>query len=99
MAALDILKYHNVDIVLMDIEMPTMDGIPATQKIHEGEAGQDKMNIPIVAMSAHALTEYREKAMDYGMNEYITKPINIIELQNCISIVQRKTDKTRNYPS
>jgi CheY-like chemotaxis protein len=66
------LESNNYDLVLMDIEMPEMNGYEATRYIRE------KMNsaIPIIAMTAHAMAGEREKCMQLGMNDYISKPIN-----------------------
>jgi PAS domain S-box-containing protein len=60
------------DIVLMDINMPVMDGITSTGIIRKTHTVE---NLPIIAMTAHAISGYREKCLDGGMNDYITKPI------------------------
>jgi two-component system sensor kinase len=67
------------DVVLMDLEMPEMDGLEATTRIrtHERTAGS---RTPIVAMTAHALASFRESCKDVGMDAYITKPIQPAEL-------------------
>jgi len=74
--AIEALQQQDYRLLLMDIQMPLMDGYTATLKIRN-ELG---MNIPIIAMTAHAMTGEREKCICYGMNEYISKPIREKEL-------------------
>jgi len=79
--AVEFLKSNDYDLVLMDIQMPQMDGYVATQTIRE----ELKLNTPIIAMTAHALAGEREKCLSRGMNEYISKPIKEEELFKLIS--------------
>lgn len=79
--AVEFLRNNDCDLVLMDIQMPQMDGYVATQTIRE----ELKLNTPIIAMTAHALAGEREKCMSRGMNEYISKPIVEEELFKLIS--------------
>ncbi|WP_344768713.1 ATP-binding protein [Pedobacter ginsengiterrae] len=79
--AVDQLAIKAYDLVLMDIQMPIMDGYTATQQIREVL----KLDIPIVAMTAHAMAGEREKCLSRGMNEYISKPIKEEELFKLIS--------------
>lgn len=89
--AVEYLRNNDCDLVLMDIQMPQMDGHVATQKIRE----ELKLNIPIIAMTAHALAGEREKCMSRGMNEYISKPIKEEELFKLISnFGLKETEKT-----
>jgi signal transduction histidine kinase/DNA-binding response OmpR family regulator len=83
---LNALEKQHFDLVLMDIQMPEMDGYTAAQKIrHELHS-----NIPIVAMTAHAMAGEREKCLSYGMNEYVTKPIREEELYRIIQVFTGK---------
>ena len=70
--AIEKLKNNQYDIVLMDIEMPEMNGYEATEAIRNDL----KNNIPIIAMTAHAMSGEKEKCIQLGMNDYISKPIN-----------------------
>lgn len=72
--ALDYLTDHYPDIVLMDIQMPVMDGVEATRRIRENPKFK---NLPIVALTAYAVKGDRERFLADGMNDYISKPINL----------------------
>jgi polar amino acid transport system substrate-binding protein len=71
--ALDMLEVRAYDCVLMDVQMPVMDGFAATGRIREQPRFQD---LPVLAMTANATVEDREKALKAGMNDHIAKPIN-----------------------
>lgn len=77
--AFDILKNKTIDIILMDVTMPEMDGFEATHHIRN-KFDSPKNNIPIIAMTASALVGDREKCLAEGMNDYISKPFNAEEL-------------------
>ncbi|RZK38147.1 MAG: response regulator [Pedobacter sp.] len=79
--AVEQLRHQSYDLVLMDIQMPQMDGYTATQQIREVL----KLDIPIIAMTAHAMAGEREKCLSRGMNEYISKPIMEEELFKLIA--------------
>jgi CheY-like chemotaxis protein len=83
--ALDELKNANFDIILMDVEMPQMDGLEAASLIRAGKCGENKKNIPIIAMTAHSLPEYREKVLKSGMNDFVTKPIDLALLNRILA--------------
>ncbi|MBF0100479.1 MAG: response regulator [Desulfobacterales bacterium] len=78
--ALHVLQTEFFDLVLMDIEMPEMDGFETTKQIRSAKANVINPTIPIIAMTAHALREDRDRCFQSGMNGFITKPIQIREL-------------------
>ena len=82
MQAVEEMKNVAYDLVLMDMQMPEMDGYTATKLI------RNKLNstVPIIAMTANAMPGEREKCISYGMNDYISKPINEAELFKTISL-------------
>ena len=81
--ALDLLEQQAFDLVLMDVQMPEMDGISATKAIREHEHSTHN-HIPIIALTAHAMTADRTRCLDAGMDGYLTKPINVQEVKAAI---------------
>ncbi|WP_395736760.1 response regulator [Prosthecobacter sp.] len=77
--ALAILATHEFDAILMDIQMPEMNGLEATAAIRQGEIGTGK-HVPIIAMTANAMKGDREQCLAAGMDDYIAKPIHAGEL-------------------
>ena len=77
--ALDALRRRSFDVVLMDLEMPDMDGLEATAAIREQER-LDGGHIPIIAMTAHAIKGFSQQCLEAGMDDYITKPIKPQEM-------------------
>ena len=77
--ALAAVEREPFDLVLMDVQMPEMDGFEATQAIRERERGTGH-HLPIVAMTAHAMKGDQERCLQAGMNSYVSKPINSAEL-------------------
>ncbi len=71
--AFELLKADRPDLILMDIQLPGMDGLEATRKLKENPATRD---IPVVAVTSYAMTGDREKALAAGCAGYITKPID-----------------------
>jgi len=82
--AVDILKGNSFDIIFMDIQMPEMDGYEATGIIRDSEKTKG-VHTPIIAMTANAMKGDREKCINAGMDEYVTKPISIKSITEAIN--------------
>jgi CheY-like chemotaxis protein len=72
----DLARESDFDVVLMDVQMPRMDGMQATAAIRALDDGR-RRDVPIVAMTAHAMEGDRERFLGTGMDGYITKPIHV----------------------
>lgn len=92
--ALEAWEKKNYDMILMDIQMPVMDGLEAARRIREAEAKE--RHTPIIAMTAFALKGDKERFMSMGMDGYIAKPVNINELFSIIDGL--KENKNKDYP-
>ena len=79
--ALNLLKNKKFDLIFLDISMPVMDGVQTVTTI---KANDNFKNIPVVALTAHAIIGYKEKYLNYGFDAYITKPINDSVLFSCL---------------
>jgi CheY-like chemotaxis protein/nitrogen-specific signal transduction histidine kinase len=92
--ALEMIKSKSYDVVLMDLQMPVMDGYEASQKIRQMDDHYFK-TVPIIALSASAMLEEKEKAKEFGFNEFITKPFQPLELRESILqfVPKKKEDK------
>ncbi len=77
------------DLILMDCEMPSLDGYRATQMIRQFERASARQRTPIVALSAHALPEHRQASLDAGMDDHVAKPISLAILRNILDRVTR----------
>jgi len=93
---LDALTRKRYDAILMDCQMPEMDGFEATFAIREREAQEETItgapSLPIIAMTANALTGERERCISYGLNDYISKPVDIAKLS---AVLERWTASKR----
>jgi CheY-like chemotaxis protein len=79
---LDRVGENRLDLILMDIQMPEMDGVEATQRIRSGLHG--RKDIPIIALTAYAMKGDREKFLEAGMDGYVIKPVDFRELAGVI---------------
>ena len=99
--AVNALKKDSYDIVLMDIQMPEMDGMETFNKIRDKSSEVLNPKIPIIALTAHAMNGDREKYKSAGMNDYISKPIDKKELRKVLEkwstkiLEERKTEKNK----
>jgi len=80
--AIEMMKQHRYDLVFMDCQMPEMDGYECTRRIRSPEAGVLDPHVPIIAVTAHAMTGDKERCLASGMDDYISKPIDQGELQS-----------------
>jgi len=92
--AVDLYSPGKFDVVLMDVQMPELDGFEATARIRKIEEGSGKRT-PVIALTAHAMKGYREQCLAAGMDGYVTKPINAATLfrtmdELCASVVDRR---------
>jgi len=99
--ALNVLENTNYEFILMDIQMPVMDGLEASREIRNPESNVLNHDIYIIAMTAHAMKGYREKCIEAGMNDYITKPVNPNAvkdaLEKCPAILENLSNIENNF--
>jgi len=89
-AALDEFRNGVFDAILMDIQMPELDGMEATKAIRSDKGLGDRAGIPIIALTAYALDGDREKFLSAGMDDYVTKPVSLGDLQRALAKVRRR---------
>lgn len=80
--------YRDIDFVLMDCEMPGMDGYECTQKLRAFQQDYELIPVPVYALSAHAMREHAEKSIAAGMNGHLSKPIDVRDLENLIETMR-----------
>jgi CheY-like chemotaxis protein len=88
---LESLQRQSYDVVLMDVQMPDMDGVEATEQIRDIWPPAEQPRV--IAMTANALTGDREKYLDSGMDDYISKPVRIQELVDSLAAAQPLSSK------
>jgi signal transduction histidine kinase/DNA-binding response OmpR family regulator len=95
--AIACLQKNRFDLVLMDCQMPVMDGLAATQAIRAGACGESNLGITVVAMTAHAMAEQRQQCMDAGMDDYLVKPVQQAELDRILGTWLKRDEVVPDY--
>jgi len=83
--ALEKLTQMTFDLVFMDVQMPRVDGLQAVRRLRDGECGADKARIPVVALTAYAMSGDRERFLEAGMSDYLPKPVSLNALQQTLT--------------
>lgn len=78
------INESDYDVVLTDLQMPRLDGITLTRRLRMGECGSRKKKLPVVGISAYAMSEDRERCIEAGMTEFIRKPIQVSDLKEAL---------------
>ena len=85
--ALDLLAAQDFDVILMDVQMPLMNGVEATKAIRSSTGIGSKKDIPIIALTAYAMLGDREKFLEAGMDDYLAKPVKMDDLAKVLGRV------------
>ncbi|MDR3641912.1 MAG: PAS domain S-box protein [Humidesulfovibrio sp.] len=94
--ALEALRSGRYDCVLMDVQMDVMDGLEATRRIRSGASGVLDAHVPVIAMTAYAMTGDRERFLDAGMDDYVAKPVQAEELEKAlVRVLGKRSGSTK----
>jgi signal transduction histidine kinase/DNA-binding response OmpR family regulator len=101
--AINAVQKERYDLILMDCQMPVLDGYMATEAIRKSTQPKSERDIPIVALTAHAMMNNDQKCFDAGMDGYLTKPIRLSELESAIKkwqprMLERRLTLTKQAP-
>ena len=99
--ALQAMKTQRYDLVLMDCEMPVMDGFSATEPLRAWDVSHQRVRTPVVALTAHILTEHKERARQAGMDGHMAKPVELSQLRELVEfwVAQRELRQSQAQPS
>lgn len=87
------IERETFDIILIDVQMPTMDGVKATLSIRKGKTGLQNKDIQIVDLTAYAMAGERDSFLQTGMNDYLTKPLDFDQLQRVLQAATERLGK------
>ncbi len=79
------LRYRSYDAVLMDVQMPEIDGIELSRRLRRGDLGEDRRDQYVIAFTAFAMNEDRERCLSAGMNDYLSKPLSVARLKEALA--------------
>ena len=91
--ALEFLNQQPFDLVLMDVQMPEMDGVEATRRIRADHSGRFDPRIPIVALTAYSMKGDMERFLSVGMDAYVSKPVDMEELFQVLSVLVGRQER------
>ena len=98
--ALEAMKAQRYDLVLMDCEMPILDGFSATQQLRAWEVSHQRIRTPVVALTAHILSEHKERARQAGMDGHMAKPVELSQLRELVEFwVAQRQQRPEHAPS
>lgn len=97
--ALRAMKAQRYDLVLMDCEMPILDGFSATAQLRAWEVGNQRVRTPVVALTAHILAEHKDRARQAGMDGHVAKPIELSQLRELVEYWVAQRERTRELAS
>jgi len=98
---LEMLAKNKYDIIFMDIQMPIMDGFRTTNVIRKSDIGENSREIPIIALTAHAIDGYKEECLSNGMDDFLSKPIEmetLIKILNNYFVLEIDENSTKEKP-
>jgi CheY-like chemotaxis protein/HPt (histidine-containing phosphotransfer) domain-containing protein len=98
-AALRALEQNEYSLVLMDCQMPGVDGYEATRRYRRSEREKGSSRVPIIAVTAHALADEREKVLQAGMDDFLTKPVQLAPLSQMVQKWAARTQRLNPSPS